>query len=48
VLEKRHGQLTVGSTVAHTAIAALAIPLRRRRPWIAALALSVGGVATAG
>jgi hypothetical protein len=42
VLEKRHGQLTVASTVVHTAVATLAILLRRRRPWIAALALSVG------
>jgi hypothetical protein len=46
VLEKRRGQLTVASTVAHTAIATLAILLRRRQPWIAALALS-GGVAPA-
>ena len=49
VLEKRHGRLTVASTLLHMAIAiaTLAILLRRRWPWIAALALSAGGVAAA-
>jgi hypothetical protein len=49
VLEKRHGRLTVASTLLHMAIAiaTLAILLRRRWPWIAALALSAGGIAAA-
>ena len=49
VLEKRHGRLTVASTLLHMAIAiaTLAILLRRRWPWIAALALSAGGVVAA-
>jgi hypothetical protein len=47
VLEKQHGRLTVASTLLHMAIAiaTLAILLRRRWPWVAALALSAGGVA---
>jgi hypothetical protein len=46
VLEKQHGRLTVASTLLHMAIAiaTLAILLRRRWPWVAALALSAGGV----
>jgi hypothetical protein len=49
VLEKRHGRLTVASTLLHMAIAiaTLAILLRRRWPWLAALALSAGGVVAA-
>ena len=49
VLEKRHGRLTVASTLLHMgiAIATLAILLRRRWPWIAALALSAAGVVAA-
>jgi cell division protein FtsL len=49
VLEKRHGRLTVASTLLHMAIAiaTLAILLRRRWPWIAALALSAGGIVAA-
>ena len=47
VLEHRHGRLTVASTLLHMAIAiaTLAILLRRRWPWITALALSAAGVA---
>jgi hypothetical protein len=47
VHEVRHGRLTVASTLLHMAIAiaTLAIILRRRWPWLAALALSVGGLA---
>jgi hypothetical protein len=46
VLEKQHGRLTVASTLLHMAIAiaTLAILLRRRWPWITALALSLAGV----
>jgi hypothetical protein len=49
VLEKQHGRLTVASTLLHMAIAiaTLAILLRRRWPWLAALALSAGGVVAA-
>jgi len=45
--EQRHGRLTVGSTLLHMsiAIATLAIILTRRWPWIAAIALSVAGIA---
>jgi hypothetical protein len=45
--EQRHGRLTVGSTLLHMAIAiaTLAIILRRRWPWITALALSAAGAA---
>jgi hypothetical protein len=45
--EVRHGRLTVASTLLHMsiAIATLAIILRRRWPWAAALALSLGGLA---
>ena len=47
--EQRHGRLTVASTLLHMAIAiaTLAILLRRRWPWITALALSAGGIAAA-
>ena len=47
VREVRHGRLTVASTLLHMAIAiaTLAIILRRRWPWFAALALSAGGLA---
>jgi hypothetical protein len=49
VLETRHGRLTVASTLLHMAIAiaTLAILLRRRWPWLAALALSAGGIVAA-
>jgi hypothetical protein len=49
VREKRHGRLTVGSTLLHMsiAIATLAILLHRRWPWITALALSAAGAAAA-
>jgi hypothetical protein len=45
--EKRHGRLTVASTLLHMAIAiaTLAIILRRKWPWYTALALSAAGVA---
>jgi len=44
--EKRHGRLTVASTLLHMAIAiaTLAIILHRRWPWFAALGLSAVGV----
>jgi glucosamine 6-phosphate synthetase-like amidotransferase/phosphosugar isomerase protein len=47
--ERRHGRLTVSSTLLHMAIAiaTLAILLGRRWPWAAALALSAAGVAVA-
>jgi hypothetical protein len=47
VHEERHGRLTVASTLLHMAIAiaTLAIILRRRWPWYAALALSAAGAA---
>ena len=47
--EVRHGRLTVASTLLHMAIAiaTLAIILHRRWPWLAALALSAGGLAVA-
>jgi hypothetical protein len=43
----RHGRLTVSSTLLHMAIAiaTLAIILKRRWPWMLALALSAGGLA---
>jgi Domain of unknown function (DUF4337) len=49
VLEKQHGRLTVASTLLHMAIAiaTLAILLRRRWPWVTALALSAGGIVAA-
>jgi hypothetical protein len=45
--EVRHGRLTIASTLLHMAIAiaTLAIILRRRWPWFAALALSAAGAA---
>jgi len=44
--EKRHGRLTVASTLLHMAIAiaTLAIILHKRWPWITALVLSGAGV----
>jgi hypothetical protein len=47
--EGRHARLTVSSTLLHMAIAiaTLAIILRRRWPWLAALVLSAGGLAVA-
>jgi hypothetical protein len=44
--EKRHGRLTVASTLLHMAIAiaTLAIILHKRWPWLTALALSGAGV----
>lgn len=47
--ETRHGRLVIGSTLLHMAIAiaTLSIILGRRWPWIAALALTVGGCAMA-
>jgi hypothetical protein len=48
--ETRHGRLTVASTLLHMAIAiaTLAIILRRRWPWLTAIALSVAGLLVAG
>ena len=48
--EVRHGRLTVASTLLHMAIAiaTLAIILRRRWPWLAAIVLSVAGLLVAG
>ncbi|HEY5107063.1 MAG TPA: DUF4337 family protein [Caulobacteraceae bacterium] len=45
VHEIRHGRLTIASTLLHMsiAIATLAIILRRRWPWFAALALTAAG-----
>jgi hypothetical protein len=47
VHERRHGRLTLASTLLHMAIAiaTLAIILRQRWPWHAALALTAGGLA---
>lgn len=47
--ERRHGQLTISSTLLHMAIAiaTLAIMLKRRWPWILALALSAAGLGAA-
>jgi Domain of unknown function (DUF4337) len=44
--ERRHSKLTIGSTLLHMgiAIATLAIILRRRWPWLAAIGLTVVGV----
>ena len=49
VHERRHGRLTIASTLLHMAIAiaTLAIILRRRWPWGTAIALSVGGLVLA-
>jgi len=46
VHERRHGRLTIASTLLHMAIAiaTLAIILHRRWPWLAAMALSAAGV----
>ena len=48
--ERRHGRLTIASTLLHMsiAIATLAIILKRQWPWLAALALAAGGVAVTG
>lgn len=47
--ERRHGRLTVASTLLHMAIAiaTLAIILHKRWPWLTALALSGAGVLVA-
>jgi len=49
VHERRHGRLTIASTLLHMAIAiaTLAIILHRRWPWLTALALSAAGVGIA-
>jgi hypothetical protein len=49
VHERRHGRLTIASTLLHMsiAIATLAIILTRRWPWLASLALAAGGAALA-
>jgi hypothetical protein len=46
VHERRHGRLTIGSTLLHMAIAisTLSIILHRRWPWFAALALTAAGL----
>jgi hypothetical protein len=46
VHERRHGRLTIGSTLLHMAIAisTLSIILHRRWPWITALALTAAGL----
>jgi hypothetical protein len=45
--ERRHGRLTIGSTLLHMAIAisTLSIILHRRWPWFTALALTAAGLA---
>ena len=45
--ERRHGRLTIASTLLHMsiAIATLAIILTRRWPWLASLVLAAGGLA---
>ena len=47
VHERRHGRLTIASTLLHMsiAIATLAIILTRRWPWVASLVLAAGGAA---
>lgn len=47
--EKRHGRLTLASTLLHMAIAiaTLAIILQRRWPWLTAIALTAAGLALA-
>jgi hypothetical protein len=49
VHERRHGRLTIASTLLHMAIAiaTLAILLKRDWPWFVALALTAGGVGLA-
>ena len=44
--ERRHGRLTIASTLLHMsiAIATLAIILHRRWPWLASIALGLGGL----
>jgi hypothetical protein len=44
--ERRHGRLTIASTLLHMAIAiaTLAIILQRRWPWLTAMALTAAGV----
>ncbi len=46
VHERRHGRLTIASTLLHMAIAiaTLAIILQRRWPWFTSLALAAGGL----
>jgi hypothetical protein len=48
--EKRHGRLTIASTLLHMAIAiaTLAIILRQRWPWLTAIALTLAGMGIAG
>lgn len=48
--ERRHGRLTIASTLLHMsiAIATLAIILKRYWPWLGALALAAGGLAVTG
>ncbi|HWF00218.1 MAG TPA: DUF4337 domain-containing protein [Caulobacteraceae bacterium] len=47
--ERRHGRLTIGSTLLHMAIAiaTLSIILHRRWPWLSAIAISAVGVGIA-
>jgi Domain of unknown function (DUF4337) len=47
VHEKRHGRLTIASTLLHMAIAiaTLAIILQRRWPWVTAIVLTAAGLA---
>jgi len=47
VHERRHGRLTIASTLLHMAIAiaTLAIILNRRWPWLTAIALTAAGLA---
>ena len=49
VHERRHGRLTIASTLLHMAIAiaTLSIILHRRWPWIIALLLTAGGLGLA-
>jgi hypothetical protein len=46
VHERRHGRLTIASTLLHMAIAiaTLAIILKRRWPWVTAILLTLGGL----
>ena len=50
VHERRHGRLTIASTLLHMAIAiaTLSIILHRRWPWLTALALAAAGLGLAG
>jgi hypothetical protein len=49
VHERRHGRLTIASTLLHMAIAiaTLAIILKRRWPWVTAIILTAGGLGLA-